>query len=109
MTVQGFSLGFNVGNDNNGQKGNRDTWIYTVAGSYTTGPWTIGAGWRHYNRDLPGFSKNDKTHQFELGGQYALGPGITLAGGLIWNLSDGALQTDKPDSWQAVFGIAIGF
>ncbi|MGE0659815.1 MAG: porin [Reyranellaceae bacterium] len=110
VTVQGFSLGFNIGKDTNGTKRDTDTWMYTVAGSYTTGPWSIGAGWRMYDRNVPGF-KDDKVNQFELGAQYALGPGITLAGGLIWNLSDGDndLANRDNDSWQAVFGIAIGF
>lgn len=109
VTVQGFSIGANVGNDNNGLKGSRDTWIYTVAGSYTTGPWSIGLGWRRFDRDVANSSKDDTTDQFEFGGSYALGPGISLAGGLIWNTVDSDFKSSRPDNWQAVFGIAIGF
>lgn len=122
FTIQGFSIGGNIGRDNNGQKGDRDTWMYSAAMTYTTGPWTMGGGWRGYRRDQP-FGKDHTTDQFELGANYRIGPGIALAGGLIWNMVDGPVgsgctddgktQTctpgQKSDSWQAVLGVAVTF
>ncbi|MGE0154561.1 MAG: porin [Reyranellaceae bacterium] len=120
VTFQGFSIGGNVGRDNNGVK-DAETWMYTLGMTYTSGPWTVGGGWRHYKRDLPGF-KDDKTHQFELGGNYRIGPGIALAAGVVWNLVDGdkdlngcfggpvnACLDNRSDSWQFVLGTAITF
>lgn len=113
LTFQGFSIGGNIGNDNNGQKGDTDTWMYTAAITYTTGPWTVGGGWRGYRRDLPGTSARDYTDQFELGANYRIGPGIALAGGVIWNSSDtkgsGHGPNETKDSWQLVLGTAITF
>lgn len=122
VTFQGFSIGGNIGKDNNGTRENTDTWMYTAGVTYTTGPWTVGGGWRHYRREVPGFN-DDKVHQFELGANYRIGPGIALAGGLIWNTNTGddALNgcgpvgknnvciNNKSDSWQLVLGTAITF
>lgn len=118
VTFQGFSIGGNVGRDNNGVKQDLETWMYTLGMTYTTGPWTVGGGWRYYDRNLPGF-KDDHVHQFEVGANYRIGPGIALAGGLIWNAlsgdknSSGAPQFQRPnvglDSWQFVLGTAITF
>jgi outer membrane protein OmpU len=113
VTFQGFSIGGNIGRDNNGQKGDRETWMYTLGATYTTGPWTVGAGWRGYTRHLPGTSDKDYTDQFEVGANYRIGPGIALAGGLIWNSNDtkghGAGTDERNDSWQLVLGTAITF
>jgi len=114
VTFQGFSIGGNVGRDNNGQKENQETWMYTLGVTYTTGPWTVGAGGRHFRRHIPGPLSDDKVWQFEVGGNYRIGPGIALVGGLIWNENsgdrDGGMYPNvSKDSWYAVFGTAITF
>ncbi|MDF3072969.1 MAG: hypothetical protein K0S54_636 [Alphaproteobacteria bacterium] len=114
VTVQGFSIGGNIGRDNNGLDEKTQTWMYALGLTYTTGPWTVGGGWRHFNRNLPGLDENDKVHQFEIGTNYRIGPGIALAGGLIWNASagdkaGGARPDVGRDNWQLVLGTAITF
>jgi outer membrane protein OmpU len=114
LTFQGFSIGGNIGEDNNGTNANTDTWMYTLGMTYTTGPWTVGAGWRMYDREVPGVKKDDTTNQFEIGANYRIGPGIALAGGLVWNALDGcksACGTPNAgkDNWQFVLGTAITF
>ncbi len=114
VTFQGFSVGGNVGKDTNGTNLDTDTWMYTLGATYTTGPWTIGAGGRHFRRNVPGPLHDDKVWQFEVGGNYRIGPGIALAGGLIWNENSGdkaggAFPNVSKDSWQLVLGTAITF
>jgi len=117
LTFQGFSIGGNIGMDNNGTAESSDTWMYTLGVTYTTGPWTVGAGWRMFDRDVPGLKKDDVTNQFEIGANYRIGPGIALAGGLIWNTADGSRNSSESprnknvqaDSWQFVLGTAITF
>jgi hypothetical protein len=114
VTFQGFSIGGNIGKDTNGTKVDTDTWMYTLGVTYTTGPWTVGAGWRHFDREVPGVKKDDTTHKFEVGANYRIGPGIALAGGLLWNTNDGCKSScGTPDagrdSWQLVLGTAITF
>ncbi len=114
VTFQGFSIGGNIGRDNNGQKASTHTWMYTLGATYTTGPWTVGAGGRHFRRHIPGPLSDDKVWQFEVGANYRIGPGIALAGGLIWNENSGdraggAFPNVSKDSWQLVFGTALTF
>jgi outer membrane protein OmpU len=114
VTFQGFSIGGNIGEDNNGTKANTDTMMYTLGATYTTGPWTIGAGWRMFDREVVGVKKDDTTNQFEVGANYRIGPGIALAGGVVWNVLDGCKDScgtpnAGKDSWQAVLGIALTF
>jgi outer membrane protein OmpU len=113
ITFQGFSIGGNIGHDNNGQGGDRGTWMYTAGATYTTGPWTVGGGWRGFRRSLPDGNWKDYTDQFELGANYRIGPGIALAGGLIWNSSDTKGHNiggnERKDSWQFVLGTAVTF
>lgn len=114
VTFQGFSIGGNIGRDNNGTDEHTQTWMYTLGATYTTGPWTVGVGGRHFNRHIPGPVKNDKVWQFEAGGNYRIGPGIALAAGVIWNENSGdkqggAFPNVSKDSWQLVLGTAITF
>jgi hypothetical protein len=119
FTYQGFSIGGYWGRDNNGLVGHNATRIYSAAFTYTTGPWQIGAGWRRFVRDENAFSiangiasgvpGKDRYDYYEAGVNYKLGPGITLVGGLNWNVGHGQRQDERGDSWQVFFGTALVF
>lgn len=119
LTYQGFSVGGYWGRDNNGLKGGNETRIYSAAFTYTTGPWQLGAGWRRFVRDeklsaitagiASGVPGKDRYDYYEAGVNYKLGPGITLVGGLNWNVGHGQRGDERQDSWQVFFGTALVF
>ncbi len=119
LTWQGFSVGGYIGRDNNGLISGNQTWFYSAAFTYTTGPWQFGAGWRRFLRHedaqsialgiASGVAGKDKYDYYEAGVNYKLGPGITLVGGLNWNVSNGQRADERADSWQVFFGTALVF
>jgi len=126
---QGFTLGGGMGRDNNGLKGNNETWFYAASIRYVTGPWSFSAGAYRANRKESrefrtavspdgittavvtdvGQNGRDRQDLYEIAASYALGPGITLSTGVMWNKYDGQTKTERADSWQWVFGTTFAF
>jgi outer membrane protein OmpU len=112
----GWTLGGGVGQDNNGLQGNRTFW-YTAGAMYETGPWQASLGWWHgerreSNATVAGGVANigtDKVDYFTLGVNYAIGPGVKLVGGFIYDLRRGQTQAEKADAWQFLFGTELRF
>ncbi len=119
LTYQGFSIGGYLGRDNNGLISHNQTWVYSGAFTYTTGPWQFGAGAvrlvRHEDTQsiLLGISAGvpgrDTYTRYEVGGNYKLAPGIQLIGGLNWNSANGQRQDERIDAWQVFFGTSLVF
>ena len=91
-----FSLGFNVGwggftvggawlddDDRSGAVAGIDATDWNIGLRYVTGPWGVGINYAYKEFDLAGGSE-DELDMIEVGGSYALGPGIDLTGGVQW-------------------------
>ena len=58
---------------------------YDVGASYALGPWTVAVTWFHgATEDQIAEPGEDVMHALQGGFYYALGPGITLGGGVMW-------------------------
>ncbi len=113
----GFTLGGGVGRDNNGLKGDNATRWYTAALMYETGPWQMSAGWwggRNNEKSITSTTAQnragkDKIDMFEVGGNYALSPGIKLVGGFQYVMGSGQSKSEKADSWAVIMGTVLTF
>lgn len=108
----GFSVGGSyIGFDNEGDDSDSYAWNAGVA--YETGP--FGVGLTYLNSEVEaGPSDTDDYQQVYLSGSYAMGPGISLVGGLFW--AEGEQNTDvvggdddEDDAAGAVVGLALSF
>ena len=67
---------------------------YEVAGGYSTGPFAVGAGWFHSERDVTS-STDAETDIFSLTATYALAPGASLTAGYSHVDESGSAVTDN--------------
>ena len=155
ISFAGFTLGGNVGWDNNGLGANyftgvdNDTRYYTVGLMYETGAWQISAGWAGFRNTngngsstvaaiatgtnaitlntataggVPGVNSTafgggaaslqfgtETMDKFEIGANYALGPGIKLVGGFTYFQLGGPTNAVSGDSWVALLGMDLRF
>lgn len=86
----GFTLGGSYKEDNLATSGsNTDRTDYAVGLSYATGPWTVGAAYAYGEVEAGAGLGEDEVDGYQVGAQYALGPGITLTGGITyWDFQD---------------------
>ena len=106
-----------MGRDNNGLKGDNATRWYTAALMYETGPWQMSAGWwggRNNEKSVTSTTAQnragkDKIDMFEVGGNYALSPGIKLVGGFQYVMGSGQSKSEKADSWAVIMGTVLTF
>jgi outer membrane protein OmpU len=116
VALYGWTIGGGVGNDNNGISGNGTFW-YTAGLMYETGPWQASFGWwrgRRKEKDADtvgsgGAVGTDKVSYFTVGVNYALGPGVKLVGGFIYDVRSGQTIAEKADAWQFLFGTELRF
>ena len=86
----GFTLGGSYKEDDQATSGgNTDRIDYAVGISYATGPWTLGGAYVHSEVEAGANLGEDEVDGVQVGAQYALGPGITLTGGITyWDWDD---------------------
>lgn len=112
----GWTIGGGVGQDNNGLRGNTTT-FYTAGVMYETGPWQASLTWWHGSRKektsavqgAGGAVGTDKVDYITVGVNYALGPGVKLVGGFLWDSRRGQNIAEKADAWQILFGTELRF
>jgi hypothetical protein len=112
----GFTLGGGAGQDNNGFRGNKTT-FYTVGIMYETGPWQASVGYWHGSRKEDnavvigggGAIGTDKVNYITLGVNYAIGPGVKLVGGFVWDSRKGQNIAESADAWQFLLGTELRF
>lgn len=113
----GFTLGGGVGQDNNGLRGSNKTTWYSVGLMYETGPWQASVAWWHGDRKESsaavagsgGAAGKDKIDYFQVGANYALGPGVKLVGGFVLESRKGQNKAEGADGWQFLFGTELRF
>ena len=59
-----------------------DSTAYSVGLSYGTGPWNVAFGYLHSELERAVGVPDDERDMYELGGSYALGPGVTISAGV---------------------------
>jgi len=151
ISFAGFTLGGNIGWDNNGLGSNyytgadNDTRYYTLGLMYETGPWQVSVGGGIYYYDngngvasvtginaglstavygvatttAAAFGTNpnagalsfgtETASRIEVGANYALGPGIKLTGGVVFNNATGPSNSTAGQSWAAMLGMDLRF
>jgi len=68
---------------------NTDRTDYSVGVSYVVGDWTLGVAYAHGEAEAGTGLGKDETDGYQVGAYYALGPGITLTGGMTyWDVND---------------------
>ena len=76
--------------------------------SYSIGPWSVGAS--YFNSVVKGKAGRNEGMQAIAGGvEYALAPGVTLEGGIIYAELEGATDADDITTWGERDGIVGAF
>jgi len=90
VSMSGFTIGGAVVMSNGGsQKAARTSW--EIGANYSTGPWTVGANYLDISQGAAGGTGNDTLDAWMVSGQYNLGPGVDLFGGVKhYDFDDGA-------------------
>lgn len=101
----GFTLVGNY-NDEDTYDGRDGSQAFSAGLSYGTGPWTVAAGYLHSENDLQvGGGENDKRDHYEIGASYALGPGVTISGGLQYFETEAAGVTNESTAGIIAMGL----
>ncbi|MDA1097558.1 MAG: porin [Proteobacteria bacterium] len=89
--------------------GDRETW--RMGAAYASGPWSVGANYIKATGDIGGVNRDDETVYWSVGGDYNLGPGITLFAGVqFWDYEDSSnTAATQGDSTIGVFGTLFSF
>jgi outer membrane protein OmpU len=109
LGFSGFTIGGSYGVDNNSLAGNNDTTAWDAGVSYGMGPWGISLGYFRAEREFAGGGADDELSLLELGGSYALGPGITIVGSIQRFEEDSAVVNRRSDGWAAAVESKISF
>lgn len=77
-------------------------------------PWHLGATWYSLRLESNAFGRgladDLELDRFTLGGWYALGPGVSLRGGVsLLDVDNGVNSARDPQQWQAAFGTQLSF
>ncbi|MGV0760533.1 porin [Tistrella mobilis] len=118
--LQVWSLGLNVGfsgftfggsyvNDNRGLDGNNDIKGWDVGLVYAFGPYKVGAAYANSQREFDGGRGDDELKMYEIGGQYAMGPGISLNAGVQFLDADSDFASGRQDGTSFLIGTALSF
>ena len=101
----GFTIGgsySDIDGDGFAAQGN-DTETFSIGATYGTGPWTFGVGFLQSDVE----NQRDEYSAIELGGSYALGPGVTVSSGV--QIQESKDATRKSESVTGALIIGIGF
>ena len=88
----------------------RQDWNIGLA--YETGPWTFAGAYAHGEQDAgTGISGEDEIDHFEAGVTYALGPGISVVGGVQYvDLEDNlGAPGNENEAWVGLLGTRLSF
>lgn len=103
----GFTLVGNY-NDEDTMDGLDGSQAFTTGLSYGTGPWTVAVGYLHSENDLVmGAGENDKRDHYEIGASYALGPGVTISGGLQYYETETDSVTNRSTAGIIAMGLTF--
>jgi len=97
----GFTVGASYNEHDGLAAGDINT--FSVGATYGTGPWTVGAGYLQSDVE----KVRDDYEVWEVGGKYALGPGVTVSAGLQHHQSRDA--TRKSTSTTGALILGLGF
>ena len=91
-----------------------ETHTYVAGIAWDRMPWHLGATWYRLELDANAFSRGladgIDLDRITLGGWYALGPGVSLRGGVSFlDVDNGANSTRDPQQMQAAFGTQVTF
>ena len=117
--LQVWSLGLNVGfsgftfggsyvNDNRGLDGNNDITGWDVGLVYAFGPYKVGAAYANHQREFD-VGGDDEIKFYEIGGSYAMGPGISLNAGVQFLDADSDRASARQDGTSFLVGTALSF
>ena len=105
----GFNIGGSYGMTNNGMSGNNDSTAWDVGISYGMGPWGVSLAWLHGEAEQGAVSQDDERDYVELGGSYALGPGIKVFGGIQYLDLDSAAIAERADGFAVTVATKLSF
>jgi predicted porin len=102
-----FTIGAGYREDNNGKStANSDTTAWGISGNYRMDPWTFGAGYIVQQKGAYPEAGEDEVNAFAVGVDYALGPGITLLGGIDrYNYED---NDNNPENENSFTSLTVG-
>lgn len=112
VSISNFTIGAAYKKDNQGTSAaNTDRSDWGVSASYTLGAITLGAEYATVSVEAGTGLGDDETTGVSMGVKYALGPGITLTGGInIWDASDNAnVAANENESTIGMIGTVIKF
>jgi|APSaa5957512535_1039671.scaffolds.fasta_scaffold00124_24 predicted porin len=98
-----ITFGADYREDNQGTSAaNTDRTDYSVGVNYVVGDWTVGMAYAHGEAEAGAGLGKDETDGYQVGAYYALGPGITLTGGMTYwdvddNLSAAAVENEAKE------------
>ncbi|GAB6052429.1 porin [Magnetospira thiophila] len=84
---------------------------YEVGVAYETGPYAVSLSYAHSEGDKTNNTKDEGT-VWGVGGQYAMGPGVTLEGTILnvdWDGGNNATTADNNSGWAAIAGVRVAF
>jgi predicted porin len=106
----GFTVGGSIAVEDSDRATDGTAW--DVGATYSTGPWAVGLTYFHSEVSgtaSPGSGGDDELDAAQAGISYAVGPGITASGNVLWADWDGRAAGANADGMGAVFGMKIGF
>ena len=96
VSFSGFTIGGAYVNDNLGGNNAKDA--FEIGATYATGPWTIGANYLFIEIEQP-VGGDDEVDAWMFSGQYNLGPGVDLFGGVkYYDFEDAANAAGSENS-----------
>jgi outer membrane protein OmpU len=96
VSFSGFTIGSAYVNDNRGGNNAKDA--FEIGATYATGPWTIGANYLFIEIEQP-VGGDDEVDAWMFSGQYNLGPGVDLFGGVkYYDFEDAANAAGSENS-----------
>ena len=99
-----FKVGAGYREDNLGRSGsNTDETAWAISGNYRMDSWTFGAGYVVQSVGAGAAGGEDEVNAFAVGVDYALGPGITVTGGIDrYNWEDAGNDPANENSYTAL-------
>ena len=104
ISVAGFTVGgAYTDRENLGGIDGADQVQYNAGVRFATGPFGVGVQWAHVEASTGVGVDDDELDAFEVGGSYALGPGVVLSAGIQYWTSDSG-QNDSDEENDATIG-----
>jgi outer membrane protein OmpU len=99
VSFSGFTIGGSYQHDNRGRSGATDKDGFEIGATYATGPWTVGANFLAIDIEQGAGAGDDEVDALMFSGQYNLGPGVDLFGGVkYYDFEDAANAAGSENS-----------